>query len=62
MRIKSLLYKFIKNRKFKKSNISYIFDKTLALYVICEKCSNKDEEKESIETLRIIGLIDNMME
>ena len=44
MRIKNLSCKFNKYRKFKKPKISYIFDKTLALYVIWENCKNSDGE------------------
>ena len=42
-----------KYRKFKNSKISYIFDQTLVLSIICNKCSSNDEkifkEEESIE-------------
>ena len=48
---------------FKNSKISYIFIKTLAFFVICNKCScnNKTafEEGESIRTIKTVGLIDN---
>ena len=41
--------------------MSYIFEKTLVLSIICSKCINEDEknfeEVESIEILKIIGLI-----
>ena len=44
--------------------ISYILEKTLVLSIICGKCLNEDEkifkEEESIETLKILGLIENM--
>ena len=30
-----------KYRKFEKSNISYILEKTLVLSIICSKCINK---------------------
>ena len=50
--------------KFKSPKISYIFDKTLFLSIICDKCSSEDrkifKEKESIEILKIIGLIKNI--
>ena len=50
-----------KYRKFKKSKISYIFKKTLVISVIWSKCKNEVEkifkEEESIEILKIIGLI-----
>ena len=42
-------------------NISYIFDKTLILPVICDKCGSNDEkivkEEESINILKIIDSI-----
>ena len=34
----------MKYGKFKNSEISYVFYKTLALSVICRKCGNKDEK------------------
>ena len=41
-----------------------ILKKTLALSVICSKCKNEDQkifkEEESIETLKIVGLIENI--
>ena len=51
-----------KYRKFKSPKISYIFEKkALVLSIICSKCENEDEkifnEKESIEMLKILGLI-----
>ena len=52
-----------KHRKFEKRKISYILVKTV-LPIICSKCKNEDEkifkEKESIEVLRILGLIENI--
>ena len=53
-----------KYRKFEKPKISYLFEKTLALSIICSKCKNEVEkifkEEESIEILKILGLIDNI--
>ena len=53
-----------KYRKFEKPKISYLFEKTLVLAIICSKCKNKDEklfeEEESIEILEIIDLIENI--
>ena len=50
-----------KYRKFKNRKISYIFDKTLVLSIIYEKCGSNDEkifkEKESVEILNIHGSI-----
>ena len=46
--------------------ISYIFDKTLFLSSTCNKCGRKNEkifkEEESIEILKILGLIANIEE
>ena len=43
-----------------------IFSKTLFLSITRNKCGSKDEEKikeeESIELLKILGLIDNVKE
>ena len=55
-----------KCRKFEKPKISYISEKTLvlSLSIICSKCTNEDKkilkEEESIEILKIIGLIENI--
>ena len=55
-----------KYRKLKNPRISYIFDETLSLSTICDKCSSNDEkifkEEESIEILRILSLINNLSE
>ena len=55
-----------KYRKLKNPRISYIFDETLSLSTICDKCSSNDEkifkEQESIEIVRILSLINNMSE
>ena len=52
-----------KYRKIEKLKISYLLEKILVLSVICSKCKNKDEkifkEEESIELLKILGLIEN---
>ena len=51
-------------RKYKYPKISYIFEKTLLLSIICSKCKNEDEklfkEEESIEVLKILDLIENI--
>ena len=51
-------------RKFNNPKISYIFEKTWAHSIIYSKCENEDEnifkEKESIEILKILGLIKNI--
>ena len=53
-----------KYRKFEKPKISYLSEKTLVLSLICYKCKNEYEkifkEKESIEILKILGLINNI--
>ena len=42
----------------------YIFEKTLVLSIICDKCGSEDEivfkEEELIEVLKILGLIKNI--
>ena len=63
LKVKGLCYLRCKYRKFKNLKISYIFEKTLVLSIICSKWSWKIfEEEESIEILKIIGLIKNMVE
>ena len=51
-------------RKFEKLKISYLLEKTLVVSSICKKCKNEDEklfkEKESIEILKVLGLIENI--
>ena len=58
--------KCVKYKKFKDPQISCIFDKALVLSIICDKCGSNDEklfkEEESIEILKILGLINNMNE
>ena len=50
-----------KYRKLKNSKISYIFEITLLLSIICSTCENEDgkifKEEESVEILKILGLI-----
>ena len=50
--------------KLKNPKISYIFEKTLVLSIICSKCGNEDEKifnkEESIEILNLLGLIKNI--
>ena len=52
-----------KYRKFEKPKISYILEKIIVLSIICSKCINEDEkifkEEESIDMLKILGLIEN---
>ena len=49
--------------KFENPNMSYILEKTLVFFIICINCNNEDEklfkEEESIEILKILGLIGN---
>ena len=51
-------------KKFEKSKVSYLSEKTLVLSIICCKCNNEDEklfkEEESIEIFKILGLIENL--
>ena len=53
-----------KYRKLGKPKILYLFEKTLVLSIICSNCKNEDEkifkEKESIEILKTLGLIENV--
>ena len=53
-----------KYREFEKSKMSYLLEKTLLLSIICSKCKNEDKklskEEESIEILKILGLIENI--
>ena len=52
-----------KYNEFEKHKISYICDKTLLFSSIYTKCGSEDEkffkEEESIEKLKILGLINN---
>ena len=51
-------------RKFEKPKISYILEQTLVLSIVCSKCKNEVEkifkEEESIEILKVLGLIENI--
>ena len=51
-------------RKFEKTKISCVLEKTLILSIICRRCKNKDEktfkEEELIDILKILGLIENI--
>ena len=53
-----------KYRKFEKSKMSLLLEKTFVLSIICSKCKNEDEkifkEEDSIEILKILGLIKNI--
>ena len=50
--------------KVQKPKISYFLEKALVLSIICSKCRNDDEklfkDKESIEILKIIDLIEDI--
>ena len=50
--------------KFEKPKISYFLKKTLVASIICKNWKNEDEKKikdeESIEILKILGLIENI--
>ena len=53
-----------KYKKLKNPKIQYIFDKTLVLSIICDRCGSNDEntfeKEESIEILKILGLVNDM--
>ena len=53
-----------KYKEFKKSKVSNIFYKILLFSSICNKCESEDErifmKVESIEILKILGLINNI--
>ena len=54
-----------KYRKLEKPKISYLLEKTLVLSIICSKCKSENEkifkeEVESIEILKILGLIEKI--
>ena len=55
---------FGKYIQFKIAKISYIFEKIFVLSIVCSKCENEDEkrfkEEESIEILKVLGLIENI--
>ena len=46
--------------KFINGKISYIFDKTIICSIICSKFRRIFQEKESIEILKFLGLINDM--
>ena len=55
---------FEKYKKNKNSKMSFTFEKTLVLPNNCSKHKGEDEkifkEEESIELLKVLGLIENM--
>ena len=52
-----------KYRKFKKTKITYIFNKTLSLSIVYSKCDEKIfKEEEPTEILKILDLINNIEE
>ena len=55
-----------KYRKFEKPKITNILEKTLVLSIICSKCKSDHEKifkkEETTEMLKILGLIENMVE
>ena len=61
---KSIVLSVISVENKKTPETSYIFDKALFLSNICDKCGSSDEkifkEEESIEILKILGLIKNI--
>ena len=55
---------FNKDRKSKKTKISYIFFKTWSFSIVYSKCDHEYEkifkEEESVEILKILGLINDI--
>ena len=55
-----------KYRKINNPKISYVFNKTLVLSIIYDRCGSKDEKvfqkEESIEISKILGLFKNIEE
>ena len=55
---------YLRYRKLEKPKILSLLEKTLVPSIICSKCKNEDEtlfkEEESIEMLKIIGLIESI--
>ena len=55
-----------KYRKFEKPKILYLLEKILVLSIICSKCKSEAEkifkQEESIEILKVLGLINNIEE
>ena len=53
-----------KYRKFEKSKISYLLEKTTVLSIISSNSKNKDEkifkEEETTEVLKTLGFIENI--
>ena len=53
-----------KYRKIEKPSMSYILEKSLVLFIFWSTCKNEDEkifkEEESIEILKILGLVENI--
>ena len=47
---------------FKNPKISYIFKKTLDLSIVYSKCGHEEDKEDSIEKLKILGLITNIEE
>ena len=54
-----------KYRKFEKLKISYILENTSVVSIICRNCKNIEEkvvkEEESIEILKVPGLIEKIL-
>ena len=56
--IKKYCVKFVKFRTFVNPKISYVFEKTLVLSIICGKCDNSNDKiwgKKSIKILKVIA-------
>ena len=56
----------VNTEKFRKTKISYIFKNIFILFIIYSKCDHKYEKifkkEESIQILKILGLINNIEE
>ena len=53
-----------KYKKYRTPKISHIFERSLAVSIICRKYDNEDtkifKEKESIQMLKMFGLFENI--
>ena len=60
---KCIVLSVVSTENSKTLKMSYIFNNNLVLSITCGKCSNNDDkifkQEESIEILRILGLINN---
>ena len=66
-KLKCILMFVISTEKLRKTKISYIFKKTLSLFIVYSTCGHEYitkifEEEESIEILKILGVINDIKE